>query len=492
MNAETIKILIVDDTPENLVALEALLKRDDLCILSARSGPEALELMLTHDLALAFLDVQMPGMDGFELAELMRGTQRTKHVPIIFVTAGSRDPQRVFKGYDTGAVDFLFKPIEPRVLQGKTDVFLELYRQRRELASALRLNEMFVGILGHDLRNPLGAMLTGAQLLAPQLKDEADAQIARKVINAGKRMTEMIDQMLDLTRARLAGGLGFLRARELVDVGALVKRACDELRIAFPERHVGIEIQGDVTTSGDPNRLLQVFSNLVANALHHCTKESNVSVAIEGTKNDVQIRVRNQGVIPPELLPAIFDPFRGRGTGAAKTRSGGLGLGLFIAQQITLAHGGNVTVESAEPQGTCFTVRLPRAVARGANAAVAPKHVLIVDDDTDTRDSLRAAFEAQGYSASTAADGAEALKRLKQGVPRPDVVILDLGLPVIDGGGVFRAMQADPSLAKIPVVVSTGQPELAPPGAIVVPKPLKLDRLLKKVAMLVPDMPKAG
>ena len=252
MNAETIKILIVDDTPENLVALEALLKRDDLCILSARSGPEALELMLTHDLALAFLDVQMPGMDGFELAELMRGTQRTKHVPIIFVTAGSRDPQRVFKGYDTGAVDFLFKPIEPRVLQGKTDVFLELYRQRRELASALRLNEMFVGILGHDLRNPLGAMLTGAQLLAPQLKDEADAQIARKVINAGNRMTEMIDQMLDLTRARLAGGLGFLRARELVDVGALVKRACDELRIAFPERHVGIEIQGDVTTSGDP------------------------------------------------------------------------------------------------------------------------------------------------------------------------------------------------------------------------------------------------
>ncbi|MBX7115118.1 MAG: response regulator [Myxococcaceae bacterium] len=492
MNSENTKILIVDDTPENLVALEALLKRDDVCILSARSGPEALELMLAHELALAFLDVHMPGMDGFELAELMRGAERTKHVPIIFVTAGSKDPQRVFKGYNTGAVDFLFKPIEPRVLQGKTDVFLELYRQKRELANALRLNEMFVGILGHDLRSPLGAMLTGAQLLVPQLKDEADVLIARKVINAGKRMTEMIDQMLDLTRARLAGGLGFVRARETVDLGALVKRSCEELRIAFPERQVAIEIHGDVNTSGDPHRLLQVFSNLLANALHHGAPESKVEVAIEGTALDIQIKVRNQGVIPPELLPVIFDPFRSRSTGAAKARGGGLGLGLFIAQQIALAHGGNVTVESAEPHGTCFTLRLPRVAVRSDNAA-APRHVLIVDDDTDTRDSLRAAFEAKGYRASTARDGAQALKRLTQGGSPPDVVILDLGLPVIDGGGVFRAMQADPVLAKIPVVVSTGQPELAPAGAIVVPKPLKLDRLLKKVAALVPfELPKPG
>ena len=118
--------------------------------------------------------------------------------------------------------------------------------------------------------------------------------------------------------------------------------------------------------------------------------------------------------------------------------------------------------------------------------------ILIVDDRPANREYLVTLLGYLGYRMLEAADGAEALKRLKQGVPRPDVVILDLGLPVIDGGGVFRAMQADPSLAKIPVVVSTGQPELAPPGAIVVPKPLKLDRLLKKVAMLVPDMPKAG
>src|SRR5689334_7122182 len=112
MNAEPLEILLVDDIPDNLVVLEALLRRDGLSILQARSGSEALELLLTHDVCLALLDVQMPEMDGFELAELMRGAERTKHVPIIFVTAGGRDPQRVFKGYETGAVDFLFKPID--------------------------------------------------------------------------------------------------------------------------------------------------------------------------------------------------------------------------------------------------------------------------------------------------------------------------------------------------------------------------------------------
>ena len=156
MAAELVKFLLVDDADENLVALEALLRRDGLELLKAHSGAEALELLLVHEVALAFLDVQMPDMDGFELAELMRGAARTKHVPIIFVTAGARSPQRIFKGYESGAVDFLFKPIEPLVLKGKADVFFELYRQRKELANALRLNEMFVGILGHDLRNPLG------------------------------------------------------------------------------------------------------------------------------------------------------------------------------------------------------------------------------------------------------------------------------------------------------------------------------------------------
>jgi PAS domain S-box-containing protein len=129
------KILIVDDIEENLVALEALLRRDDAQILIAHSGNEALELILIHEFSLAFIDVQMPEMDGFELAELMRGTERSKYIPIIFVTAGAGDAIRVFRGYESGAVDFLFKPIDPHMLRQKADTFIRLDQQKKQLAA---------------------------------------------------------------------------------------------------------------------------------------------------------------------------------------------------------------------------------------------------------------------------------------------------------------------------------------------------------------------
>ena len=132
--ADDITLLLVDDLEENLVAMTALLRRPGLRLLKARSGEEALELVLVNEVALALVDVQMPGMDGFELAELMRGSERTKHVPIVFVTAGAHDRKRLFQGYDSGAVDFLYKPIEPHILTNKVAVFVELFRQKQAIA----------------------------------------------------------------------------------------------------------------------------------------------------------------------------------------------------------------------------------------------------------------------------------------------------------------------------------------------------------------------
>ena len=357
MSSEPVKFLLVDDMDDNLVVLEALLRREGLMLLKARSGPEALELLLIHDVALALLDVQMPGMDGFELAELMRGAERTKHVPIIFVTAGAHDPQRVFKGYETGAVDFLFKPIEPHVLRGKSDTFFELYQQRRQLANALRLNEMFVAILGHDLRNPLGAMLAGTQLLEEQVTDKTQLQALKRMASAGSRMTRMIEQLLDLTRARLMGGAAFATAMKPVDVRALVQTVTEELRAAYPEKHVVVEASGDSITTGDADRLLQVFSNVIANALQHGAEGAGVTIAVDGSVREVIVRVQNRGVVPPSVLATLFDPFRTR----KHNKSYGLGLGLFIAQQIAFAHRGCVTMESSEATGTVLTIRLPRA-----------------------------------------------------------------------------------------------------------------------------------
>lgn len=132
---EPVPFLLVDDLEENLLSLEALLRQDDLLLLKAKSGDEALELLLEHDVALALVDVQMPGLNGFELAELMRGNERTRRIPIIFVTAGAADLQRRFRGYEAGAVDFIQKPIEASVLRSKVAVFFELYRQRQQLTA---------------------------------------------------------------------------------------------------------------------------------------------------------------------------------------------------------------------------------------------------------------------------------------------------------------------------------------------------------------------
>ncbi len=484
MNVEPVKFLLVDDVEDNLLALEALLRREGLLILKAKSGMEALELLLEHEFALAFLDVQMPGMDGFELAELMRGSERTKNVPIIFVTAGNRDPQRVFKGYESGAVDFLYKPIEPRVLKSKADVFFELHRQRKEFAAALQMNELFVGILSHDLRNPLGALLIGAQLLETQIKDEKQLRTARRMSSAGRRMAEMIEQLLDLTRGRLLGGIGLVRARQRIDVTSLVQRTVDELQGAHPERPIVLHAPSNCVTVGDPDRLLQLFSNLIGNAVHHASPATPVTVEVGSDADEVRMSVHNQGVIPPELVPTLFDPFRKRQEASSSRR--GLGLGLYISNQIALAHHGTIEVASSSELGTSFTLRIPRR-SLGDQRGEQPQTgmtVLVVDDDRDTREGLQEAFEEAGYRAVTAADGKEALERLADPEHRPDVVVLDIVLPVMDGNRVYEAMLANPELAHIPIVVSTSDPAQAPPGVVVVPKPFKFEKLLKTVAIL--------
>jgi signal transduction histidine kinase len=479
MTNEPVKFLLVDDIEENLVALEALLRREGLEILKARSGAEALELLLVHDVALAFLDVQMPEMNGFELAELMRGSARTKHVPIIFVTAGARDPQRVFAGYEAGAVDFLFKPIDPHILKSKADVFFELHRHRIALAHDLRMHEMFVGVLGHDLRNPLSSIMTGARFLERKGADEAQLRTLRRILSSASRMNDMIEQLLDLTRARLAGGMGFVRTRRGLDVDELVGRAVDELRVATPGRQVALSTTGDCRTIGDATRLLQVFSNLVSNALHHGAKEAPVTVTVAGGPDEIVVAVHNQGVIAPEILPQVFDPFRG-----ARRTSGsqGLGLGLFISREVVEAHGGSISVASTSEAGTTFTVRLPRAANDVAGGEAASKRVLVVDDDEDVREALGHVLSEAGYEADTAATGREALDRLAERASRPDVVILDILMPELDGARLYEVMRANPSMAGIPVIVSTSSPARAPEGAFIVPKPVEVDRLLSAIA----------
>lgn len=371
---ESIKFLLVDDVAENLLALEALLRRDGLEILTARSGTEALELILLHDFALAFIDVQMPEMSGFELAELMRGSERSRHVPIIFVTAGGWEPHRIFKGYESGAVDFLFKPIEPHILRHKAEVFFELYRQRQLLASqiaereqlirevqeTLRLNEMFAAALGHDLRNPLSAIMTGAALLI-SLGDDKTMAIGNRILSSGSRMARMIEQLLDLSRARVGGGIPVTPAQmQLKDVA---EKVVAEHQASSPGRELTLETTGVLEGSWDEPRLAQVLSNLIGNALEHGAPDAPITVRADGTSpHEVVLTVNNKGQIPADEVPHLFEPFRsGRQAGR---RVEGLGLGLYIVDQLVRAHDGTVRVTSNDRDGTTFEVHLPRAATQ--------------------------------------------------------------------------------------------------------------------------------
>lgn len=371
--ADRIKCLLVDDVEENLIALEALLQRPDVQILKAASGAAALELLLAHeDVALALLDVQMPEMNGFELAELVRGSERTRHIPLIFMTAGTREQNWQFRGYESGAVDFLYKPIDPHMLTSKAQVFFELHRRKQALAhelrertEALRINEMFMAVLSHDLRTPLMSITAAATVLKRQPAPDKAAAMAERVLSSSQRMGSMIEDLLDVTRIRQAGGLALNLGP--ADLQRLVQRTLEEVRSAFPDRAVEVHSHGDTQGVWDGERLCQVLSNLVGNAMHHGDTDVPVRCEIDGTHSGcVAVTVANGGTIPPALLPRLFDPFRGRDREPGRHQ--GLGLGLFIAQQIVRSHQGHIAVESTGGH-TRFRVSLPRvAVPAGGPA----------------------------------------------------------------------------------------------------------------------------
>ncbi len=372
------KILVVDDLAENVDAIVALLEEDGVDAIGASNGAGALAVLNEHDVALALVDVAMPGMDGFALAERMRDDERLRAVPIIFMSGSGHDPRRVFRGYDAGAVDYLVKPVEHHILRSKVAVFVELARQKQQLAlqveqlkkaneerdallvslkETLTLNELFVGVVGHDLRSPVSAILTAAALL--ESSDEPTVKkVSMRLRSVGSRMSRMINDLLDLTRARLGGGIPV--RREQLDLAPVVGAIVDESRLAWPNRVFELTITGSAVLDVDGDRVAQATMNLVQNAAVHGKSGTGVKVVVDGAGADaVVVEVKNDGVLPGNDLQHLFDPFaRGKQTGGG-SRTPGLGLGLFIVDQIVRAHAGVTEVVSGDGT-TTFRLVLPR------------------------------------------------------------------------------------------------------------------------------------
>lgn len=233
----------------------------------------------------------------------------------------------------------------------------ELNQQNDELARAVRLCEMFVGVLGHDLRNPLSAIMTGARLLTNRADSDKIASPARRILSSAGRMARMIDQLLDFTRIRQGQGIPLRRSR--VDLARICELALDELEQPSAERRARVEQLGDTAGDWDGDRLIQLVSNIVGNAFVHGSKGTPVAVRIDGSKPVVRLEVRNAGAVPPDLLPVLFQPLQLAG-GEQRSAAQGLGLGLFISQQIAAAHGGAIDVASSDADGTRVTLTLPR------------------------------------------------------------------------------------------------------------------------------------
>lgn len=373
---QPIHLLLVDDLEENLLALEALLKREDIVCLKARSGDEALELLLVHDVALALVDVQMPGMDGFQLAEFMRGNVNARHVPIIFVTAGSADLQRRFRGYEAGAVDFIQKPIETDILRSKANVFIDLYRQRMEIlvqrdeleayANALRAADRrkndFIAMLGHELRNPIMALRAGLQLLERQSDKNRKADIQARMEVQAHHLSRLIEDLLDV--ARIDQGKISLQ-RERVSLQSVIESAVDtsrpkieagahDLTVALPSQPLWLE--------GDFTRLSQVVSNLLTNAAKYTPSEGQIRVSADVVQDEVRIDIADNGVgVPHDMQGRIFDLFT-QSKGPDDRSREGLGIGLALVKQLVEMHDGAVELASDGPgRGSCFTLRFPLA-----------------------------------------------------------------------------------------------------------------------------------
>jgi len=392
------KLLIVDDMPENLHALNAIIRRNDCEVYQAGSGEEALALLLEHEFALAILDVQMPGMDGFELAELMRGTDKTRHIPIVFVSAGGRELNYAFKGYETGAVDFLYKPLDINAVRSKVNVFVSLYQQRNEtcrqlaaleksraeqeillkelnsaqgeLQRAIRMRDDFMSMVAHELRTPLNTLFLETQLRTIQLErgnaeffsqDNMRRMVARDARQI-QSMVRLISDMLDVSRMR--NGKLSIRPQP-TELGGLLERVVNDLgpQASAAGSIINLQTIPPVTGMWDEFRLEQILINLLTNALRY-GEGRPVDVYGEASDGTVRIHVIDHGRgISQADLQRIFMPFE---RAASRDASGGLGLGLYIARQLAASHGGSIGVESRVGEGAKFSLMLPLAEAGAA------------------------------------------------------------------------------------------------------------------------------
>lgn len=508
-----INILIVDDEPKNLAVLESLLDAPGYRLVRAESADQALLALVAEEFALLILDIRMPGMTGFELAQTIKGRRKTARIPIIFLTAYYNEDQHVLEGYGSGAVDYLVKPVNAAVLRSKVAVFAELHRKNREIAIANRallaevterrraeeqlqqMNEnldhlvaertqsleqlqaelretdrrkdAFIATLAHELRNPLAPVRSAAQILQLSAAGAQDSERARTIIARQVAvMARLIDDLMDVSR--INRGHIELR-RERVELAHVLDLAVEASRPHIAEFGHELEISlpdGPIELDGDVTRLSQVFVNLLTNAAKYTERGGRIELSVHHAAHEVVVTVKDDGIgIAQGQLERVFTMFSQVEDALSRSR-GGLGIGLSLAKHLVELHGGRVRAESAGlGHGSRFTVTLP--LPRAATAQVRDGgpvrsepvpdvglKVLVVEDNRDGAEAMNDLLGCLGHEVRVALDGEAAVR--VAGEFRPQLILLDLGLPILSGYEACRQIRAQPWGADITIVAMTG------------------------------------
>jgi signal transduction histidine kinase len=488
---DRVNILLVDDQPSKLMTYESILGGLGENLIKVNSATEALECLLRTEVAVVLVDVCMPELDGYELAAMIRQHPRFQKTSIIFVSAVHMTDLDRLRGYECGAVDYVSVPVVPEILRAKVSVFADLYRKTRALeqlnsdleqrvaertaalegtTSALqeadRRKDEFLAMLAHELRNPLAPIRTAVQLLRLRELSEVQSVRAREVIERQvEQLVALIDDLLDVSR--ITRDVITLQ-RQPVLVGAIIARAVETARpVIDARRHeLTLDLADELlTVEGDKARLVQIIGNILHNAAKFTEPGGRISLSVHREGSSIAISVKDTGIgIPAEQVQNIFELFTQL---HAKTSDyqGGLGIGLALVRRLAEMHGGTVAARSDGPgHGTEVTVRLPLLAAQPGLVAKEPpdskvvmverRRILVVDDNTDAAESLALLLQLAGHEVRVAHDGVETLAVAREF--EPEVVLLDLGMPKMDGYETARRLRKEPYGQHATLVALTG------------------------------------
>ncbi|HEY4733003.1 MAG: ATP-binding protein [Gemmatimonadaceae bacterium] len=416
MNDDPVKILLVDDRPENLLALEAILEPLGQILIRADSGPDALRCVLESEFAMILLDVQMPGMNGFEVAEIIKSRERSRTIPIIFLSAISKEDAYVFKGYSMGAVDYVFKPFNPDVLRSKVSVFVDLFRKQRELQeqgellreaekreldlehrtsmleaearSAAKLTQMneelhrrqvaleqamgarnrFYASMSHELRTPINAVIGYSTLMLDNIYGPLNAKQKeglQRTLKAARHLLELVNDVLDLSKieaGKIELSLQPVMFPSLIeDLFVTVRPLADEYGSTL-----SLEMESaPFNVVSDPRRVRQVLLNLLSNAIKFGEGKPIRVTCKQTDDHGVDIAVIDQGVgIAQEDTSRIFEEF----VQVSESKQPGTGLGLPISRRLAQLLDGSLTVSSTPGEGSTFRLILPPSIEDGVTA----------------------------------------------------------------------------------------------------------------------------